>query len=88
MMNEHELPWLVDASGRCTGRRSIWWTYWLPVTVTTLLASKGPGLDCWITSDGLVYVAELQESSSKEASRSDLETYDGDESQVNTFIIS
>jgi hypothetical protein len=50
------------------------------VTVETILASKGPGIDCWITSDGHVYVAQLHENI-HQAGQSDL-AHDRDYDEV------
>jgi hypothetical protein len=50
-----------------------------------LLASKGPGLDCWITSDGHAYVAQLHERAVRAGEQAD-PAHDGDDTQVGTGV--
>jgi hypothetical protein len=50
--------------------------------VTTLANSKATGLDFWITSDGNVYVSQLQEAEPSSALQTEFGTYDGEHEQV------
>jgi hypothetical protein len=53
--------------------------HFIAVTITKMLGSKGPGINCWITSDGMVYAAQLQEGSAQHTSSHAHSTEDGEE---------
>ncbi|EIN13398.1 RIC1-domain-containing protein [Punctularia strigosozonata HHB-11173 SS5] len=60
VLNDHELPWLVDAN----------------VTIADIGYSRAMGVDTWITSDGRGYIAQLIDSSLSPPSATDLGTVD------------
>ncbi|CAL1696319.1 unnamed protein product [Somion occarium] len=58
VLNDEELPWLVDSD----------------VTVNKILYSRQTGVETWLTSDGRAYLVQLYESNDLPPSQSDLST--------------